>query len=208
MDSASSYPLVPLPSSAEQSLTRLPLDVEVLEPEADEDRDAAFRRLRQLLRLLLFLLLGVALLVRRLRQEAVLLRQQAHYWHSQHQRAKEREHQLQQQVEQLRAEIRELEKRLYGRKAETAAATTPGATTRHGPQRPKGQQRGAKGPSRRSYDHLPTAHESCTVPVAERCCATCGAPWQSLPGSDDGQILEVEVRAHRRVYHRQRYQRT
>jgi transposase len=157
------------------------------------------------------LLLLLALrLIRTLRFERVLLRQQAHYWHSQHQRAKQRETKLQQQVQLLQAQIRDLESRLYGHKSETSAKTTPGSSTsgrRTTAKRRRGQQRGAKGPSRRNYDHLPTTHEPCQVPPQQGCCGTCGTPWRQLTGTDDGHILEIEVRAHRRVYHRQRYER-
>ena len=104
----------------------------------------------------------------------------------------------------MQARIRDLEKRLYGRKSETAATSNPRRPTT----RPRGQQRGTRGPSRRSYEHLPTSHEIKTVPPEQRCCGTCGTPWRKLTATDDGHILEIDVRAHRRVYHRERYQRT
>src|SRR5437764_8956830 len=53
---------------------------------------------------------------------------QASYWKAQHQRAAQREALLKQEVEQLRAQLRRREQQLFGRKAETSAATTPTAT--------------------------------------------------------------------------------
>src|SRR3954464_4674992 len=44
----------------------------------------------------------------------------AAYWKSMHERAKEREHLLQQEKQQLEARVRYLEQQLYGRKSESA----------------------------------------------------------------------------------------
>ena len=46
--------------------------------------------------------------------ELTEFRCQANYWKAQHQRAKEREAQLEQEVEVLKAKIRELDRRLWG----------------------------------------------------------------------------------------------
>src|SRR5436305_4740630 len=64
---------------------------------------------------------------------------QASYWKAMHDRAAQREALLKQQVEQLRAKLRLREQQLFGRKAETTAATTP-ARRDELPRRPRGQQ--------------------------------------------------------------------
>lgn len=208
MDVGKSYPLVPWSPSSADGGALVPVVTEVV-PTPGEPAFEFPPWLRQRLLLLIMLLLLAVRIVRALRLELVWLRQQAHYWHRQHQRAKQREEKLQQQVQQLQAQIRDLEKRLYGRKSETTTATTPAKPARsHLPKKPRGQQHGAKGPSRRNYDHLPSTHERCIVPPEQRFCGTCGAPWRTVRGTRDGQILEIEVRAHRRVYHRERYERT
>jgi hypothetical protein len=207
MDVGKSFPLVPFSPSSEDGRALVPVSTEVV-PTLDEPAFEFPAWLRRRLLLLIVLLLFAVRMIRAMRLELVWLRQQAHYWHSQHRRAKQREEKLQLQVEQLQAQIRDLEKRLYGRKSETTA-TTPSNTSRSPmPKKPRGQQRGAKGPSRRNYDHLPTTHEPCIVPPEQQFCGTCGAPWRRIRGTRDGQILEIEVRAHRRVYHRERYERT
>src|SRR5436190_13851640 len=79
---------------------------------------------------------------------------QAAYWKAMHQRALEREARLQQENEQLRAQLRLREQQLFGRKTETAAATSPTSTPTcpdAPPRRPRGQQRGQKGPRRRDH---------------------------------------------------------
>ena len=159
---------------------------------------------------LLFFLALAAL--RRTRIQLIELRLQANYWRAQHQRAVQREAIANEEIQRLQAEIRELERRLYGRKSETSAATQPESNPKNPnikiKKRPRGQQPGSKGHGRRNHDHLPAEHENVTLPTDQQCCADCGQPFVEIPGSADGDILEIEVKAHRRCYHRQRYRTT
>jgi transposase len=135
----------------------------------------------------------------------------AGYWQAMHQRALEREALLRQENEQLRAQLRLREQQLFGRKTETSAASarTPTAPGSDGPpRRPRGQQRGRPGPRRRDHAHLPTVCEQHEIPAAQCCCQRCGRPFAPLGGTEDSTILEVEVRAHRRVIRRHRYRPT
>src|SRR5512135_791239 len=128
----------------------------------------------------------------------------AAYWQAMHQRAVQREQLLHQENEQLHARIRFLEQQLFGRKAETPATVDgPDRPTRS--PRPRGQRRGKPGPKRRDYSHLPAVEQVIELPAEQQRCAGCGASFASFPGTDDTTILEVEVRAHRRVYRRRRY---
>jgi transposase len=121
-----------------------------------------------------------------------------------HDRAAQREALLKQEVEQLRARLRLREQQLFGKKAETAAATPP--TRRDDlPRRPRGQQRGREGPGRRDYSHLPAVIEAREIPGDECCCRHCGRPFAPVSGTEDSTILEVEVKAHRRLIRRHRY---
>jgi transposase len=144
------------------------------------------------------------------RRQLIELRCQAHYWRAQHQRAVEREAALAAQVQQLQAEIREWKRRLFARQSETSAATQPDKTPKTPTQQPprkRGQQPGKPGHGRRNHDHLPTTDETCDVPDSQKCCSQCGEPLEAIPGTADGDILEIDVRAYRRRYHRQRYRR-
>lgn len=134
---------------------------------------------------------------------------QAGYWKAMHDRARQREALLKQEIEQLRAQLRLREQQLFGRKAETSAATTPTAT-RPGtsPRRPRGQQRGRPGPCRRDYSHLPAVIEEHEIPGDQCCCRRCGRPFAPVGSTEDSTILEVEVQAHRRVIRRHRYRPT
>jgi transposase len=144
-------------------------------------------------------------------REVLELRQRANYWESCFRRAKEREQALQQEVAQLKAEMRALEQRLTGRRSATSATTTvagPAPADTAKPKRRRGQQSGNRGPQRRGHDHLPVVPEVVDLPEEQRCCSGCGQPFAALEQTDDGDILEIEVRAHRRHYRRQRYRPT
>ena len=201
MDVDASYPLVVVPSLQGTRAATAPPDARAL-------LVFLWRCFCKLARLF-FIALA---LLRRLRMQAVLLRQQAHYWRAQHQRALQREVEFKDQVHLLEGEIRELKRRLFGRKSETSAATQP-KTNPHSPPantkpRQRGQQPGSNGHGRRHHEHLNTIDESCTLPVAQQCCSCCNKPFEEIPGTTDGDILEIEVKAHRRRYQRQRYRRT
>jgi transposase len=144
----------------------------------------------------------------RLEQEFEPWRQAA-YWQSMHRRALEREAQLKAENEQLKALLRLREQQLFGRKTEAGAATEatapPADPTPPPPRRKRGQQHGRQGPQRRDHSHLPAVVEDHELPPEQCCCSRCGQPFADFPGTEDAVILEVEVRAHRRVIRRRRY---
>ena len=167
------------------------------------------------------------------RAEWVELRQQAAYWKAQFERCKERERRLleeliqlrvglhlhaeaqrreqalQQQIAALTAQIRVLEDRLRGQKSEKKKRhPETGPMELQAPKRRRGQQPDNPAPPRRSWEHLPTVHESVTLPPEQQRCPECGQPFCAFPGSDDGDIVEIDIRAHRRRYHRHRYRKT
>jgi len=160
---------------------------------------------------------------------------QAAYYKAQHQRTRQREELLKQQYAQLQAQNRDLRHRLFGRSSEghhapdslapddpqadlmpTASADglamLPAAPPCEGvaepPRRPRGQQRGTKGHGRRDYSHLPATEEASDLPDNECRCQQCGQPFAVFPGTDDTTVLEVEVKAHRRLVRRKRYRPT
>lgn len=172
--------------------------------------------------------------VDRLRRENVDLRQQAGYYRSQHQRAVQRLEQLQatcqqqqaqyqqqlqqlhsqfaQQLEAVEAQKRQLQDDLFGRSTEKHQADRshhlddPQEAKK--PKRQRGHQPGQPGHQRRDYTHLETRTEVQEVPLAEQVCAICGQPWATLSQTEDSEVIEIEVRAHRRLIRRRRYRRT
>jgi transposase len=142
------------------------------------------------------------------RLEAIHCRQQAHYYQALHQCACQREAGLKQRVAELEALLRLREQQLFGRKAERVTtypqrplASRPPAE----PPRCRGQQPDRPSPSRRDYAHLPAVVEDGDLSASQKACPHCGQPFLPFPGTEDGAILEVAVRAYRRVYHRRRY---
>jgi len=144
---------------------------------------------------------------------------QAAYYKSMHQRALERERALQEQNQQLQARIRYLQQQLYGKKTESAKAkdslaagsVAPAETTGNTgdtPLRKRGQQRNKAGPRRRDYSHLPGEDEFLDLADADKQCPCCGLPFAPFPGTEDSTVLEIDVRAHRRIIRRRRYKPT
>jgi transposase len=135
----------------------------------------------------------------------------ANYYKAMFHAARQREAALHQENEQLRAQLRLREQQLFGRKAETRAATAP-ATTPPGPGAPprrrRGQQPGRPGPRRRDYSHLPVVPEEHEIPGDQCYCRDCGLPFAPVSGTEDSTILEIEVKAHRRLIRRHRYRPT
>jgi hypothetical protein len=203
------YPLVPLPPD-QRALVPVTFSL-ISDEEAHATQADFFAKFWRAFGKLALLLWLAILLIRRLRNACVELRWQANYWRAMHRRAVQREAELAQEVQRLQAEIREWERRVYGRKSETANATQPPAPNSPGREkptpRPRGQQPNSKGHGRRNHDHLPARDETCDLPDDQKCCPDCQEPFEEIPGTADGTILEIEVRAHRRVYHRQRYRR-
>src|SRR6185437_14363463 len=130
---------------------------------------------------------------------------QAGYWKAMHDHACQREALLKQENDQLRAQLRLREQQRFGRKTET---TAPASAIGHGnnpPRRSRGQQRGQKGPGRRDYFHLPAITEEREIPGDACWCQHCGRPFAPVSGTEDSTILEIAVKANRRLIRRHRY---
>lgn len=128
-----------------------------------------------------------------------------------HERALQRETLLNQEIEHLRAQLRLREQQLFGKKTETPAATAASAPPPRPdspPRRRRGQQPGRPGPRRRDHSHLPVVVEEHEIPGDECYCRQCGRCFAPVSGTEDSTILEVEVKAHRRLIRRHRYRPT
>lgn len=133
---------------------------------------------------------------------------QAAYYKAMLDRAVAREAQLKQEMAALQAQLRLREQQLFGRKADSTTTTAEGGDAPSRTSRPRGQRRGKPGPKRRDYAHLPATEQVIGLPVEQQRCTGCGAPFAAFPGTDETTLLEVDVRAHRRVYRRRRYRPT
>src|SRR6266436_758186 len=209
MDGNGFYPLVPVARPAEQgALVPVSLPLVVDADCCDDAETDGLAWLWQRFCQLFWLFLRALVVIRRLQVQLIGLRQQARYWQAQHRRAVLREAKQTEEIQRLQGELRELKRRVFGRRSETSSSTKPPNQAPSGkPKRGRGQQRGGRGHGRRNHDHLPTTHENCDLADDQKCCPACHLPFEEIPGTADGDILEIEVHAHRRRYHRQRYRR-
>ena len=121
----------------------------------------------------------------------------------QHDQAEQRESALHDQLDLAQAKFRDLQLRMYGRKSERRWSVEGRARDRAAALRARGQQRGAPGHARTRLTHLHGCEE--TVELDSPQCPACGAALSVFPGTDDSEVLEIDVRAYRRVVRRQRY---
>jgi transposase len=152
--------------------------------------------------------------VERLKRENLEFRQQAGYWKSRHRDALQRATKLEQKVEQLEGEKRQLKADLFGKSTETTTRTDrsndlddPQDDSQE-PQRSRGQQPENAGPKRRDYSHLPIREKILELPAEQCVCPDCGQPFVPHGYTDDSEEIEIEVSAYRRVIRRRRYRRT
>ena len=76
------------------------------------------------------------------------------------------------------------------------------------PQRKRGRQPENPGPKRRAYSHLPVREKVLELPAEQCRCPDCGQPFVPHGYTEDGEEIEIEVGAYRRVIRRRRYRRT
>ena len=113
------------------------------------------------------------------------------------------------QIAELKSELAHMKHLLFGRKSEKTSSSPKksGNTTRPPSVRKRGRQPGAPGCGRSLHNNLPVVHESVDLPVSEQCCATCHLPFKSFFNDAGCDVIEVEVKAHVRRYHRRHYQK-
>ena len=106
---------------------------------------------------------------------------------------------LQAQLAKLRATGTVLSKKLFGRKSEQQDKPRS--------QRKRGQQRGAPGHGRTQRLGLEERTEEHHPPPDTCVCARCGQPY-APNGAEQSTLVEIEVKAHKRVIRRARWRRT
>ena len=151
--------------------------------------------------------------VGKLRRENAELRCEVGYWKSRHADAVQRNVKLQAELDQAKAEIRQLKDERFGKQSEKQSAADR-SNQLDDPQPPKtpknkrGQQPGRPAPQRRDYSHLPVREEVVDLPEEGKICGCCGKPLADLGCSEDGEQLEIEIHVYRRKVRRKRYRRT
>ena len=105
---------------------------------------------------------------------------------------------LEAELSKLRATAAVLSGTLYGRRSEKQETPRCG--------RRRGQRSGAPGHGRTPRPGIEERLEVHAPPVEARVCAACGKAY-AANGADESSLLEIEVRAHRRVIRRGRWRR-
>jgi transposase len=153
------------------------------------------------------------------KQAHIELVMQAAYWKSSHHRASlrlhwvELEHRgaldqaalreaaLRGELEVEQAKIRDLQQRVFGRKSERSKGANESQASMLG--RPRGHQRGKPGHGRKMHPHLPEHVQD--IELASATCPQCGLGLREFPGTEDSEVVELQVKAYRRVIRRHRY---
>ena len=135
------------------------------------------------------------------------------YWKSRHADAVKRNEQLAEELRQAKGEIRTLRDEQFGRKSEKATQTDRSndlldPLESSVPSRKRGAQPGQEGHGRRDYSHLPVVEEFVSLPMESLACPLCGKPAAMMSATEDSELLEIDVRAHRRRIRRRRYRAT
>jgi transposase len=120
--------------------------------------------------------------------------------------AEQREAVLRAELELALAKVRDLQRRLFGRKSESRGGGSEVQSQAPVVCVPRGNRRGAPGHGRTMQPHLPERVE--LVGLDSPQCPQCGQALDDFPGTQDLQVLEIEVKAYRRVIRRQRYRPT
>ncbi|MBF0245932.1 MAG: IS66 family transposase [Planctomycetes bacterium] len=134
---------------------------------------------------------------------------QAAYWKSQFERAKEREIKKDKKIETLEAEIRLWKQKLFGKKSESKKSPDKieGEIIPKKEKKKRGQQAGAPGHKRREYD-LEIIKENKELPEDERRCPICGALGVHKGLTHEADIVEIEVKGYKRKVSRPQYHKT
>jgi transposase len=140
-------------------------------------------------------------------------RREVGYWKSRHADAVKRIGRLTEELDQARGQVRSLQDKLFGRKSEKSAGTDRGNDLFDpeevlAPPKKRGAQPGHAGHGRRDYSHLPVVEEFIALPEESLVCPQCGKSAEAIAATEDSELLEIEVRAHRRRIRRRRYRST
>ena len=132
------------------------------------------------------------------------------YWKALHNKAKERIAELEKENKELKAKLRMREKQLFGKKSEKGQQGQEQADSskEEKQKRNRGQQPGKPGHGRGKHERLEVIEKTIEIPEEERCCETCGLPYEDFPGTEDSEDIVIEVKAHKRRIKRKRYKRT
>ena len=141
-------------------------------------------------------------------KEYLTLKCDVGYWKSRHKKSKEREEHLKQELQIKEGKIRDLTKRLFGKSSEKSKSSkNEGKSKTSNPSRPRGQQCGSDGHGKTLRPNIRENLEVIDLPPEKQLCPQCGKAY-SPNGTENSEIIEVEVSAHKRVIKRKSYKQS
>lgn len=117
--------------------------------------------------------------------------------------AGKREVELLAQLALAQAQIRDLRQRVFGCKSEQGKGASEQQRCQSACRVSRGQRHGTRGHGRSMQTHLGERAEFVKLDSPQ--CPRCGLALEQFPGTQDSEVLEIEVQAYRRVIRRQRY---
>ena len=142
------------------------------------------------------------------KEEYIELTCQANFWKAQHTQIKRKCAELEEACQYKDAKIRDLQKRVFGKKSEKQSSTKSEKDEQTTTRRKRGQQPGSSGHGRTPRPDLTIIPEVLDLYEEEKSCLCCGLPYVATPALDkQNDFIEVEVKAYIRRIRRSAYQR-
>jgi transposase len=144
------------------------------------------------------------------KREYIELKARANYYQAQDAQKARKIQSLEALIEKLKAQLRDVRQRFFGRRSEKSTAKqerakgTAGEILTPPARAPRGQRRGSAGHGRTPLDHLPVVEEERDLSVAEKCCADCHLPLKAGPDRIS-EIIEYCTMMFRRRIVRKSY---
>lgn len=139
------------------------------------------------------------------RGELTRLRRDAAYWKSQFEIRKRKTQRLLSYSVRLKSERKKLWHRLFGKKTEVKKNGESDHNNKGGK---RGKKPGSTGAGRKVEEQLPFTIEPIDLAEDKKKCRCCGLEFELFPKTSDSEIIEIDVKAHRRVIQRKRYKKT
>lgn len=136
-------------------------------------------------------------------EEYFTLKCEVGYWRSMHDKALSKIEKLNKKVEYQKGKIRDLTKRVFGKKSEKKSSGKKDGEANNsgsGKTRNRGQQEGTEGHGRTERPDLPRVEEPVDFPETPKC-SKCGTEY-TFDGQKESEIIEVKVKAYTRIVQR------
>ena len=139
------------------------------------------------------------------KEEYINLTHQANYWQAQHGQLKHKNTKLEDEIQYLKAKIKDLQNRVFGKKSEKKGLAKSEKNSTIGSKK-RGQQPGSKGHGRTPRPDLPVILQTLDLKGEDKNCPCCGLPHIPTPALNEcNDYIEVEVQAYTRRVSRPAY---